>query len=100
MEEARVVAVSARAQGEWIGKWSYPFTLAFDIGARLHHQLAAVDRSGRPEVVLCITDRYREIFAMARVGDKEWPAAGPQVIEWLTFVNIQCPECSAPEAWS
>jgi peroxiredoxin len=100
MEEARVVVISARTQGDWIGKWSYPFTLAFDRDARLHRQLAAIDDSGRPEIVLCITDRYREIFAMTRVGDEQWPSRGNQVIEWLTFVNIQCPECSAPEAWS
>ena len=100
MEEARVVVISARAREDWVGRWSYPFTLAFDGDARLHHQLAAIDDSGRPEVVLCITDRYREIFAMTRPGDEQWPAHGSQVIDWLTFVNIQCPECSAPEAWS
>ena len=100
MEEARVVVISARTREEWVGKWSYPFTLAFDGGGRVHQRVAATDSSGRPEVALCITDRYREIFAMTRPGDEQWPARGAQVIDWLTFVNIQCPECSAPEAWS
>jgi peroxiredoxin len=100
MEEARVVVISARTREEWVGKWSYPFTLAFDGGGRVHQRVAAADSSGRPEVALCITDRYREIFAMTRPGDEQWPARGAQVIDWLTFVNIQCPECSAPEAWS
>ncbi|HJP58738.1 MAG TPA: redoxin domain-containing protein [Gemmatimonadaceae bacterium] len=100
MEEARVIVIAAGAREEWVGEWPYPFSLAFDTDAQLHRQLAAINDSGRPEVLLCITDRYREIFAMARVGDEQWPARGMQVIEWLTFVNIQCPECSAPEAWS
>jgi peroxiredoxin len=100
MEEARVIVISAGAREESVARWRFPFPLAFDEEVRLHRQLAAIDDSGRPEVVLCITDRYREIFAMTRVGDEQWPARGMQVIEWLTFVNIQCPECSAPEAWS
>lgn len=100
MEEARVVVISARQPEEWTGKWPYPFILAFDAKGRLHRQLAAVDDSGQLEVVLCVTDRYREIFAMSRVGDEDWPGDGSQVVEWLTFVNIQCPECSAPEAWA
>ena len=100
MEEARVIVISARAREEWVGKWSHPFTLAFDGDGRLHRRVAAMDASGRPEIALCITDRYREIFAMTRPGDEQWPARATQVIDWLTFVNIQCPECSAPEAWS
>ena len=100
MEEARVIVISASARQEWAAKWRFPFPLAFDDEARLHRQLAAIDDSGRPDIVLCITDRYREMFTLARVGDEQWPARGTQVIDWLTFVNIQCPECSAPEAWS
>ncbi|HJP84387.1 MAG TPA: redoxin domain-containing protein [Gemmatimonadaceae bacterium] len=100
MEEARVLAITARPLEEWTGKWSFPFPLAFDGDARLHRQVAAMDEAGRPVVAIFITDRYREIFAMARVDDEQWPSRGTQVIDWLTFVNIQCPECNTPEPWS
>lgn len=99
MEEGQVVAIVADVPSHWVGKWPYPFPLAFDADARLHHRVAAIGDADQPEVALYITDRYREIFAMFRLGDDDWPADGGKVIEWLTFINIQCPECTSPEPW-
>ena len=45
-----------------------------------------------------LTDHYREIYGVMRPGEATWPATARDVIEWLVFANIQCPECNAPES--
>lgn len=100
MEESQVIAIVADVPSHWVGEWPYPFPLAFDADARLHHRVAAIGDADQPEVALYITDRYREIFAMLFLGEDDWPTDARSVIEWLTFINIQCPECTSPETWA
>jgi hypothetical protein len=97
-EDGQVLAVLADVPTGWRGEWPYPFPLVFDADASLHRRVAAVDAGGQPDVALYITDRYREIFILLRPGDASWPTSARGVLEWLTFVSIQCPECNAPEA--
>jgi hypothetical protein len=97
-EDGQIVAIAADTPARWHGPWPYAFPLAFDVDATLHRRVAAVDSAGRPDVALYITDRFREIFAVLRPRDARWPASARDVVEWLTFVNIQCPECNPPEA--
>jgi hypothetical protein len=96
-EDGRVVVIAADTPERWSGAWSYPFPLAFDASAGLHRRLGAVDAAGRPDAALYITDRFREIFIVLRPGSASWPTSARDVIEWLTFINIQCPECNPPE---
>lgn len=97
-EDGQVIAVVADPPTRWRGEWPYPFPLAFDADAGLHRRVGAVDPAGRPDVALYVTDRFREIFIVLRPGDASWPMGARDVLEWLTFVNIQCPECNAPES--
>jgi hypothetical protein len=97
-EAGQIVAIAASTAARWHSTWPYAFPLAFDADATLHRRVAAVDSAGRPDVALYVTDRYREIFARLRPRDARWPASARDVVEWLTFVNIQCPECNPPEA--
>jgi hypothetical protein len=96
-EEGRIVAVTATDPARLREAWAWPFPLLFDAGAALHHRVGAVDGGGRPATALYITDRYREIFTVLRPGDTGWPASGRSVVEWLQFINVQCPECNPPE---
>jgi hypothetical protein len=96
-EDGQVLVIVADSPERWNGAWPYPFPLAFDASAGLHRRVAAVDASGRADVALYITDRYREIFIVLRPGSASWPTSARDVIEWLTFINIQCPECNPPE---
>ena len=43
-----------------------------------------------------ITDRFGEVFAVYR-GKRETMPSAQEIIKWLTFINIQCPECGHPE---
>lgn len=44
-----------------------------------------------------IPDRDREIHHIFRPTESEWPPTADEVVSWLVFMNIQCPECCAPE---
>jgi peroxiredoxin len=93
-EDGKVLAVhEARAPDGW--RW--PFPLLADRDGALHRRVGALDDSDRPAPALYVTDHYREIYAALRPGEHGWPESADDVVRWLVFVNIQCPECNAPE---
>ncbi len=94
-EDGRVLAVTA---ADASADWRWPFPLLFDRDGRLHRRVGAVDAAGRPVVTLFTTDRYREIYGAMRPGDRTWPQTARDLIDWLVFANIQCPECNPPES--
>jgi hypothetical protein len=96
-EDGVVLALATGLPSAWGGAWPYDVPLLFDADSSVHRRAAAIDDAGRAETVLYLTDRYREIFAVLRPGDARWPASARDVVEWLTFMNIQCPECNPPE---
>lgn len=73
------------------------FPTLLDAEGRIHHAVGATDGAGRPAPAVFVTDRFREIFA-AYVPERGYglPAA-QEILEWLVFINIQCPECGVPE---
>ena len=95
-EDGKVLAVSASA--ERIEDWRWPFPLLLDADGRVHQRAGAVDAAGQPAPTLFTTDHYREIYGAMRPGDSTWPTTAKDVIDWLVFANIQCPECNAPES--
>lgn len=96
-ESGKVLVVTANDPRRSAGEWKWPFLLLVDTDATLHRHMGAVDRSGQPAVALFIMDRYREIFAALRPDRPDWPMSSRDVLRWLQFINIQCPECGAPE---
>lgn len=94
-EDGKVLVVEA---GDSIVRWHWPFPLLLDHGARLHQRVAAMDAVGTPAPALFVTDHYREIYGAMRPGERTWPANARDVIDWLVFANIQCPECNVPES--
>lgn len=95
-EDGKVLAMSASASP--IADWRWPFPLLLDAGGRVHRQAGAVDAAGEPAAALFTTDHYREVYGAMRPGEETWPSSAHDVIEWLVFANIQCPECNPPEA--
>ncbi|HET9797465.1 MAG TPA: hypothetical protein VFP90_05735, partial [Gemmatimonadaceae bacterium] len=71
--------------------------LLLDHDGALHRRVGAVNSGDRPTPALYVTDHYREIYASLRPGERGWPTSANDVVQWLVFVNIQCPECNAPE---
>lgn len=76
---------------------SRALTVLVDEDARFYRSMGAVDAAGRAAPALYITDLYREIYCAVRPGDEQWPSSIDEVLSWLVFMNIQCPECSVPE---
>jgi hypothetical protein len=97
-EDGQVVAVTAAAADAQPGEWRWPFPLLIDASGRLHERAGAVDADGRASPALLVTDHYREIYGAMRPGEPGWPTKADEVIEWLVFANIQCPECNVPES--
>lgn len=93
----QVVAISAGTPPVVAGGPAWPFPLAFDTDGSLHRLVGAVDDTDTPAAALYVTDAYREIFAVLRPSEPGWPEGASDVLQWLTFATIQCPECSVPE---
>ena len=66
-------------------------------GGRILH-LAPELRSPWPGTAwLAVVDEWDEVYHVAVIGpDHAFPDAR-DVVEWVRFVAIQCPECEAPE---
>lgn len=94
-EDGKVLAV--RAGERPIDGWRWPFPLLLDHDGALHRRVGAVGDADQPAPALYVTDHYREIYAALRPGERGWPKSANDVVQWLVFVNIQCPECNAPE---
>lgn len=96
-EEAELLVVRPGSAGRWADERMRSSTVLVDGDAMFHRRMGAVDATGRATPALYITDRYREIYHAARPGDAQWPTSAEEVLSWLVFMNIQCPECGAPE---
>ena len=99
-EQAEVLAVlqgtaenAARVKDEVKAK----FPVLVDKDGRIHRLMGAQDRGGQPQMAVYITDRFGEVFAPFRESGKQAMPSAPEILEWLDFVNRQCPECSPPE---
>jgi hypothetical protein len=76
----------------------WPFEVVADPGGALHRRLGSEDESGASGLAVYITDRWAEVFYVCRTihGDAEPNAA--ELLDWITFVDHQCPECF-PREW-
>lgn len=83
------VVVSQPAESRDLGRW--PFPMVVDPDGLFHRGVGATDGTGRPVPAVFVTDRFREIYAICSLPDAQ------EIIDWLRFINIQCPECGVPE---
>ena len=74
-----------------------PFPLLVDEHGQIHRSAGAADKSAHPVIAIYITDRFGEVFAVYRAAQGETMPSAQEIIKWLTFINIQCPECGHPE---
>jgi hypothetical protein len=63
----------------------------------VHRSLGALDRSGVPRLALYVTDPYGEVFAAWRTLAGDASPTAQEILDWLEFINRQCPECFPPE---
>jgi peroxiredoxin len=97
LEAAQVlVAVTSRpAAVPQHGRWAFPVLV--DDGGHIHRNVGATDAEGRPAPAVFVTDRFREICAAYLPGHGSALPGAKEILDWLVFINIQCPECGVPE---
>lgn len=73
------------------------FVILPDGTGRAHRVFGALgdDGSGAPAVL--IADRYGEIFAEYHARQTPGLPGINDVLQWLAFINSQCPECGVPD---
>ena len=88
----------AREQAARIGQEeNLSFPLLVDEDGRIHRPAGAADKEGHPATAIYITDRYGEVFVVYRAAEGQAMPGSREIVEWLSFINSQCPECSSPE---
>lgn len=74
-----------------------PFAVLSDENRHIYRQLGAVGSEDRDAAAVYITDRFGEVFAAYRTSDRQTLPTVADILNWLEFINAQCPECEAPE---
>ncbi len=99
-EDAKAVAIvqdTREAASQLAQALHLPFSVLVDHDGRVHREFGAADSEGRPAPALYVTDRYGEVFGAFRTAAGQPLPAFDEVLNWLEFVNSQCPECEPPE---
>lgn len=99
-EEAEVLAIvhtSRESAAEIKQKRNLPYPILADDNGRLHRELGAVDSKGLDSASVYVTDRFGEVFGAYRTAAGDPLPDVAEILNWLEFVNAQCPECEPPE---
>jgi len=56
-------------------------------------------RQGLTVPAVVVTDRFGEIWASWPGGDEHRLPSPAEVLDWLRYIGVQCPECGPPEPW-
>jgi thioredoxin-dependent peroxiredoxin len=94
-EEAEVFAVVRGAGGEAEDlkcNCDPPFPVLVDRENRAH-DLFGSPASGQDFLPLvCIVDRYGEVRHISRAGEPEASFGAPEILDWVRYINLECPE--------
>jgi peroxiredoxin len=99
-EDAEVLAIvhkSRQSAAEMKQRQKLPYLVLADSDGRIHRELGAIDSKGQDSAAAYVTDRFGEVFGAYRTaGGGPLPGIA-EILNWLEFVNAQCPECEPPE---
>ena len=74
-----------------------PYLTLVDGDGRVHRELGATAANGKSHLAIYITDRFGEVFGAYRLREVNLLPSVNDIVDWLEFINSQCPECGAPE---
>jgi peroxiredoxin len=74
-----------------------PFPLLVDEDGRIHHSAGAEDGYSHPAAAIYVIDLFGEVFAVYRTAEGQTMPSVREIVKWLSFINMQCPECGHPE---
>lgn len=97
-EEAEVLLILEADVSEAAGfkaRENLPFCVLADADGRCHAQFG-VGAGAMSPPVLYLTDRFGEIFSVQPAAQALPLPAVREILEWLAFINSQCPECGVP----
>jgi len=93
-----LVVRKPREAAAWKAKRLHlPYLTLVDGDGRVHRELGATDANGKSHLAIYITDRFGEVFGAYRLNDVSLLPSVDDIVDWLEFINDQCPECGAPE---
>ncbi len=99
-QEGEIVAVAQCSRHECLRieqQLKLPFSVFADEDGHVHREVGASDQLGHASAAAYVTDRYGEIFAVYRTRDGQALPGAAEILNWLEFINLQCPECEPPE---
>lgn len=99
-EQAEVLAiVCSSPQKTILGEdgLKFPYPVLVDEDRSIHYQAGAVDQQGGCAAAVYVTDRFGEVFGLYRTRDNQPLPKVADILNWLEFINSQCPECEPPE---
>lgn len=99
-QEAEIIAVARCSKEECDGlehELNLPFPLFWDEDGHVHREVGASDHLSHVSAAAFVTDRFDEVFAVYRTRDRQLLPGTTEIIKWLEFINMQCPECEPPE---
>jgi peroxiredoxin len=96
--EKNAVALAVGADGSAAAeRLALELDHAFPILVDAEGRVAAAQGLTVPAVV--VTDRFGEIWAAWEGGPDHLLPDLSEIMDWLDFIEIQCPECHPPEPW-
>jgi hypothetical protein len=93
--DGHVIAVLTGSSPEAV-RW--PFDVVVDPGGAFHRKFASDDGRGEPGLAVYITDRWGEVVFVCRTMRGDPVPSATDLLDWLRFVDQQCPECF-PSEW-
>lgn len=78
-------------------KEEWPFLVLSDGNGHAHRVFGALGDGGSGAPAVFIADRYGEIFAEYHAQQRPGLPETNDILQWLAFINSQCPECGVPE---
>jgi len=94
-----VVVSGPAAQGALEEATAYPFPVLADPEGEARRAYIALLPApvGDDQPVVFILDRYRAPYVAWTGSQPDDPALQDEFLDWLDFMEFQCPECGAPE---
>lgn len=74
-----------------------PCPVLYDDTLETYSRYGVLDEEGALQAALFVSDRFGEVYHVTLSGDEHRLSSLQELMSWLRFIGIQCPECGAPE---
>jgi peroxiredoxin len=96
--KTEILAISFGDQGE-IDAPDLPFPILYDVSGETARKYTHLDESEkRLTPSIFIADRFGALYAQIMKEKTEDLPSQKEIIDWLDFIGLQCPECGV-DAW-